>query len=343
MTAVAILLVLVVLGFAWSIGAHYTGACMGMPYGSGSIGLWPALVIMAVLAFIGALVASHSVELTVGLHLIHSVRVTLWGAVAIVVAAFILTTIYTAVKVPTSTIQILVFSVAGMAFGAGIGIHWSVIGKLAIVWVLAPPIATGLGYVFTHGLDRIVGPIPEGASSQNGGSGAVEKVAKALPAPRARSVSTLARILVVIGAAASFTMGANDVSNASGVFPMTHLFNVWIAGLIGGVGLMVGVLTWGRPLLKKVAFDIVDVDLSMASAAQLVQAMVVLLAVSLGFFTSMNQALVGAMAGAGLARGRHTIQWPSIWNIAKGWLVGPPSGFVLAFLIAKLIGVWTPL
>lgn len=124
---------------------------------------------------------------------------------------------------------------------------------------------------------------------------------------------------------------------------MTHLFNVWTAGLIGGAGLLVGVLTWGQPLLKKVAFDVVRVDLSMASAAQLVQALVVLVAVSLGLFTSMNQALVGAMAGAGLARGRHTIQWPSIWNIIKGWMVGPPSGFALAFLIARLIGVWTPL
>lgn len=335
MTMVAIILVLVVLAFAWSIGAHYTGACMGMPYGSGSVGLWPALVTMAVLAFFGALVASHGVELTVGRDLIQAARVSLWGAVTIVAAAFILTTLYTAAKVPTSTIQILVFSVAGMAFGAGIGIHWNTIGQLAIVWVLAPPLATGLGYVFTRALDRAVGPVPaldaKGAPAQNGGI------------PRARTISVLARVLVVIGAAASFTMGANDVSNASGVFPMTHLFNVWIAGLIGGVGLFLGVITWGQPLLKKVAFDVVHVDLSMASAAQLVQATVVLLAVSLGFFTSMNQALVGAMAGAGLARGRHTIQWPSIWNIIKGWLVGPPSGFALAFLLAKLFGMWVRL
>lgn len=339
MTGVAVLLVAVVLAFAWSIGAHYTGACMGMPYASGSIRLWPALIIMAVLAFVGAVVASHAVELTVGLHMIQSTHVTLWGAVAIIAAAFILTTIYTAAKVPTSTIQILVFAVAGMAFGAGIGIHWSTIGQLALVWVLAPPVATGLGYVFTHGFDRVVGGAPRVPAAD------VSSGCRQTPAAprRAMAVSGLARVLVGIGAAASFTMGANDVSNATGVFTMTHLFNVWIAGLIGGIGLLIGVLTWGQPLLKKVAFDIVHVDLSMASAAQLVQAVVVLLAVSFGFFTSMNQALVGAMAGAGLARGRHTIQWPSIWNIIKGWLVGPPSGFVLAFLIAKLIGVWAPL
>ncbi len=335
----ALVLVLAVLAFSWSIGAHYTGACMGMPYGSGSIGLWPALVTMAILAFFGAFLASHRVEMTVGMHLIDGAKVTLWGAVTIIVAAFILTTIYTAVKIPTSTIQILVFAVSGMAVGAGIPVHWGTIGGLAIVWVLAPPVATGLGYLFTRGLDHMVAPQP--APSALAASSRKNEVFS--EAKRLSAVAVLSRVLVVIGAAASFTMGANDVSNATGVLVMTHLYNVWIAGMIGGVGLLVGVLTWGKPLLRKVAFDVVQVDLSMASAAQLVQAIVVFSAVSFGFFTSMNQALVGAMAGAGLARGRSTIQWSSIWNIVKGWLVGPPSGFVLAFLMAKLVGIWTPL
>ena len=45
-----------------------------------------------------------------------------------------------------------------------------------------------------------------------------------------------------------------------------------------------------------------------ATTAQLVQALVILIAVSFGYFTSMNQALVGAMAGAGSARGRHAVK-----------------------------------
>ena len=135
-------------------------------------------------------------------------------------------------------------------------------------------------------------------------------------------------------------MGANDVSNATGVFIMTNLFNVWVAGAIGGIGLLIGVLTWGKPLLKKVAFDIVHVDLSMASAAQLVQALVVLLAVTFGFFTSMNQALVGAMMGAGIARGTDIIEWKSLWNIVKGWMIAPISGIIITFLLAKLAGIW---
>ncbi len=325
MSLEAVILVIIVLAFAWSIGAHYTGACMGMPYGSRSIKLWPALGLMAVLALAGAALASHRVESTVGLQIISAQHVTVVAALVIVVAAFLLTTIYTARKIPTSTIQILVFCVVGMALGAGIPVHWLTILKLAVIWVMAPLVALGLGYLFTHGLDRIVGFKPGEASRQ------------------ATVLRTLSIILVVVGAAASFTMGANDVSNATGVFIMTHLFSLWTAGLVGGVGLFIGVLTWGKPLLQKVAFDIVHVDLSMASAAQLVQALVVLLAVSFGFFTSMNQALVGAMTGAGLARGTGTIEWKAISNIVKGWMIAPVSGIVLAFALAKLAGVWFPL
>lgn len=320
MSVEAVILVVIVLAFSWSIGAHYTGACMGMPFGSGSIKLVPALVLMAVLALLGAVFASHHVESTVGLHIIDASKVTVVAALVIIIAAFLLTTVYTARKIPTSTIQILVFCVVGMALGAGIPIHWLTILKLAIIWVIAPPIAFISGYLFTHGLDRIVGFDPNNRQTN--------------------VLRTLSFVLVIVGAAACFTMGANDVSNATGVFIMTHLFNVWIAGLIGGIGLFIGVLTWGKPLLKKVAFDIVHVDLSMASAAQLVQAGVVFLAVGFGFFTSMNQALVGAMMGAGIARGTGTIRWKAISNIVKGWIIAPISGIVIAFLLAKLTGIW---
>jgi PiT family inorganic phosphate transporter len=149
--------------------------------------------------------------------------------------------------------------------------------------------------------------------------------------------------LVAVGAAASFTMGGNDVANATGVLVATRSFDVWTAGAIGGLGLFIGVLTWGKPLLKTVAFDVVAVDLPMASAAQCVQALVVLCAVAFGFFTSMNQALVGAMAGAGLARGRDTVRWSTLANIVRGWAIGPPSGLILGFLAARVLGNWLPL
>src|SRR6059058_6505413 len=63
---VTALLIVLAIGFAWSIGAHYTGAVMGMPHALRAIGAWQALLLMAPLAFLGATFASHEVEKRVG-------------------------------------------------------------------------------------------------------------------------------------------------------------------------------------------------------------------------------------------------------------------------------------
>ena len=64
--ALTALLIVLAIGFAWSIGAHYTGAVMGMPHALRAIGAWHALLLMAPLAFLGATFASHAVEERVG-------------------------------------------------------------------------------------------------------------------------------------------------------------------------------------------------------------------------------------------------------------------------------------
>jgi PiT family inorganic phosphate transporter len=179
-----------------------------------------------------------------------------------------------------------------------------------VLWILAPVIACGFGVLFTKLLDRFLQP----------GAG--------------RPVRLIGQALVIVGAIASLTMGANDVSNATAVFLSVHVAGPLVAGLVGGTGLALGVLTWGRPLLERVAFDVVTMDMNMATAAQAVQALVVLSAVGFGYFTSMNQALIGAMIGAGIARGRQTVDAKVITGIIRGWLIGPGAGFILAYVAA---------
>ena len=267
------LLIGLAIGFAWSIGAHYTGAVMGMPHALRAIGAWQALILMAPLAFLGATFASHAVEKRVGSGLTDG-RLSVSQQVVVIGVAFAVTTFFNRFRMPTSTIQILVFSVVG-------------------VWAAAPAAAIVLGLLLTLALDRL----PLGGR--------------------------IGAALVAVGACAAFAMGANDVSNASGALVGTGTFGPLAAGAIGGAGIALGVLTWGKPLLRRVAFEIVEVDRAMATAAQLVQAGVVLAAVAFGFFTSMNQALVGAMAGAGFARGRETVHLATLFSILQGWVLGP--------------------
>lgn len=118
-------------------------------------------------------------------------------------------------------------------------------------------------------------------------------------------------------------MGSNDVANATGSLVATRMFSPLVAGVVGGGGLALGVPTWGRPLLRRVAFDIVKLDRPTVTAARAVQAVMVVTAVGFGLFTSMNQALIGAMAGASAARGRDTVNRPVRVGIVRGWVIGP--------------------
>jgi inorganic phosphate transporter, PiT family len=312
----------VALGFAWSMGAHYTGACMGMPYALRALTAVQALLLMAPLTFLGATLASHAVEHTVA-HKLTAHPLGIDAQVIVIGVAFLLTTLYNRMKAPTSTIQILVFSLAGTALGAGVGVRWGTIGLLAIVWVAAPVAAAVLGYALTKSLDRV--PSLRRASAESG------------PASPDTAGGWLAGALIAVGLAASFSMGSNDVANATGSLVATHTFSALAAGAVGGAGLAFGVLTWGKPLLNRIAFDVVDLDRPMATAAQAVQALVVLLAVGFGFFTSMNQALVGAMAGASGARGRQAVHRATFVGIVRGWALGPAGGIALGYLVSRLV------
>ncbi len=307
------LLVALALGFAWSMGAHYTGACMGMPHALGAVSARHALLLMAPLTFLGAAFASHDVARRVG-HGLTDAPLDVAAQTVVVGVAFALTALFNRLRIPTSTIQILVFTVAGVALATGSGVQWRTIASLAVVWAVAPLATFALGFLGTKLLT--------GALRQSD--------------EKSQRLDLLAAGLVAVGAAASFAMGANDVANASGPLVGAGVLGPFAAGAVGGAGLAVGVLTWGRPLLTRVAFEIVAVDRAMATAAQLVQAAVVLSAVAFGYFTSMNQALVGAMAGAGLARGRETVRRDTVVAILRGWIVGPGLGLGAGFFLGLL-------
>ena len=314
MSLVDVLLIATAFAFAWSMGAHYTGACMGMPYATGSIRLWPALLLMSALTFLGAAFLSHGVLATVGHHIL-TARLGTPAGIVIIGTAFLLTTLFNLLRIPTSTTQILIFSIAGVGAGLHLAIQWSTLARLVGLWAIVPPTALLLGYITTKLLDRV----------------------PSFKLGRHAANAHIAQALVVVGAMASLAMGASDVSKATGILLTTRFSGAWLAGLIGGIGLALGVLTWGRPLLEPVAFDVVRMDKNMAIAAQGVQAFVVLLAVACGYFTLMNQALVGATAGTGIARGHGTVRWPVVRGIFIGWLVGPAAAMDLGYAAARLL------
>lgn len=307
-----VLLVALALMFAVSMGAHYAGAIMGIPHALGAFSARAAVLVAMPLVFCGAAFASLKVQHTVVHLTTHPLTVA--TSVIVLAVATSLTILYTYIRIPTATIQLFTGALIGAALVAGDGVNWHSLGKLVLVWIGAPIVAAFLGFMVAANIDY------------HGNT------------KRDFAVAHVLLLSALGGVIASFTLGANDISNAMGVTVSSGTLSPHTAALIGGVAMASGVVIFGKRMLHRMAFNVVDIDPITGMSAQLVHGCVILLADGFGFFTSMQQALIGALIGAGAARDEpKVIKTEMIKRIAIGWPLGFPSAFLLAAVLRSIL------
>jgi len=301
--------------FGWTIGSHYTGATMGMAYGTGIIKsrTW-ATILIAVFVILGATFDSSHVVSTVGTGIIRDQDLTPLGAMVMMLTAALVTAANTWMKWPVSTSQLACFSVVGAALAMHAPIFWgTTIIFLFVTWVGTPIVSGFLGFGFTRVID--------GVSRRYG----------------TRAEKSLRWLLLAASCYAAYTLGANNTGNAVGVFYGLHKMSQMQAGLVGGVVMAIGALTWGRPILDKVGKGLVDLDLNMGLGAKLAQSFTAHTAAWIGYPTSMNQALLGGMAGATGARGREPMSWKAVKEIAFSWVFTPVLAGIVSFILYTVL------
>lgn len=151
----------------------------------------------------------------------------------------------------------------------------------------------------------------------------------------------------------AFAHGANDVANAigpvsaavtillSGALSETTQVPAWALAL-GGLGIVVGLATWGWRVIETVGKKITELTPTRGFAAEFGAALTVLLASRLGLPISTTHTLVGAVVGVGLARGIEALDLRMTRDIFISWVVTVPAGalFAVAFyyMIHSAIG-----
>lgn len=166
------------------------------------------------------------------------------------------------------------------------------------------------------------------------------------------NVESLFAILMIFTAAAmAFAHGSNDVANAIG--PLAAIVSVigsggeiaaksvlpiWVL-LIGGIGIVVGLATYGYKVMTTIGKKITELTPSRGFAAELGAATTVVLASAWGLPISTTHTLVGAVLGVGLARGADTLNFGVVGKIVTSWVVTLPAGAFLSvvfFYILKM-------
>jgi len=159
-------------------------------------------------------------------------------------------------------------------------------------------------------------------------------------------------LMTFTACATAFAHGSNDVANAVG--PVAAIVNIvnsggaitaqsatapWIL-LLGGVGIVVGLVTFGRKVIVTIGTGITELTPSRGFAATLAAASVVILASGTGLPISTTHTLVGAVLGVGLARGIAAINLNMVTTIFTSWIVTLPAGAglsIAAFYLFKAI------
>jgi PiT family inorganic phosphate transporter len=149
----------------------------------------------------------------------------------------------------------------------------------------------------------------------------------------------------------AFAHGANDVANAIGPFAaIVAVFKsgdlamrvpvpMWVLGL-GGVGIVVGLGTWGYRVIDTIGKKITPITPSRGFSAEFATATTVLLCSKLGLPVSTSHTLVGSVIGVGMARGMAALNLRVIRNIINSWIITIPATAAVTmviFLVLKLI------
>ncbi|MEQ3697493.1 MAG: inorganic phosphate transporter [Pseudomonadales bacterium] len=151
-------------------------------------------------------------------------------------------------------------------------------------------------------------------------------------------------LMIFTASAMAFAHGSNDVANAIG--PLAAVYSTiqsggviaskagvppWIL-LIGGIGIIIGLATYGYKVMATIGKRITELTPSRGFAAELGAAGTVVLASGTGLPVSTTHCLVGAVLGVGLARGIGALDLRVVGTIGISWVVTLPAGAGLSIL-----------
>lgn len=151
-------------------------------------------------------------------------------------------------------------------------------------------------------------------------------------------------LMIFTACAMAFAHGSNDVANAVG--PLAAVANTVMSGgiissqaplpwwilMVGALGIVVGLVTYGWKVILTVGRKITELTPSRGFAAELGAASTVVLASGTGLPISTTHTLVGAVLGVGFARGIAALNLRTIGTIFMSWVITLPAGAALAIL-----------
>jgi len=318
---------------AWNIGANDSANCVGTAVGGRILSYRRAIAIVILFVLLGAVLEGWKNMKTVGEDIIivsdgtNPLSEVPRAAIAALLAAGIWVTTATTLRLPVSTSQSMVGAVIGAGLllsyaqpDIGASVQFGTLGVIAISWLLNPMFAAILAFILLKAFTP--------------------------PLRRIKNIVLLNQVLMILiivaSASTAYALGANDIGTSTGV--VYAFFGgdgldfrlMLLIGLFGGVALAVGVVTYSRRVMHTVGTGITRLDALTAFAAQMGAAITVWSFVQFHIPVSTTQAIIGAVAGAGLVKGAAAVSGRKLGHIGIAWVLTPAVACALSFLLGWL-------
>ena len=144
---------------------------------------------------------------------------------------------------------------------------------------------------------------------------------------------------IAAGAFSAFSIGQNSSASVTAFYydagGANLLTSARLTAIIGGIAIVVGVLTFSKRVMMTVGSSIAEISQVDGFVVILASAMTVLLMNKWWCLpVSTSQSVVGAVIGAGLVSGVKKVNFGVLRNIAIAWVSSPTVAGLFAFLVA---------
>lgn len=317
---------------AVSLGGNDAASPTANVVGARVMSIRRAVILFAVFSTLGALTQGYMNMKTIGTGLVP--YIDLLGCIVIVLTSFTWIMICNSWGLEISVTHSIIGSILGYglaAFGAG-GVRWSLINNVLISWISSPILTAILAYAIHKALTAM--------------TDRYEGFRNSLP--------SLIKIFLCYSA---YAFGANDIANATGIYVCVTQVALgsppegrvmFLLAVFGSIGVVIGGLWLGPRVIETVAFKIIKLSLVSGSAAEITNAIVVHMFVTVpymltgyGLPISTSLANIGALVGVGLASyGSAGINKRTVGLLSAVWVA---SVIVTALVTYAVYSILVPL
>jgi len=317
----------------WSLGANDASNVFGSAVGSRMISFRKAAVVASLFVILGAVIQGAGTSGTLGkLGAVNA----LGGSFTLALAAAVTVYMMTKFSMPVSTTQAIVGAIIGWNLFTGNPTDTATLSTIVGTWISGPV----LGAIFAILLYMLI-----------------VRIKRRLRIHMILFESYIKTGLLIAGAFASYSLGANNIANVMGVFVPAFRLDDLDLGiftlssaqqlfLLGGLAIAAGILTYSKKVMETVGSNIVNLTSEAALVVVLAQSLVLFIFSSSalsGFMVkfglppipmvpvSSSQVIVGCVIGIGLYKGARNINFRLLGQIAIGWISTPLMAGLLSF------------